>query len=951
MTTSGHTIAPSHSHGLEIVDQALRAGKVQAATLAFHELAGQTSDPERFGQDLAHVLDGLFNDFILQSLKQFLAWLRNHPAREMVEAALEPLEHALAGIGEWQELLRQVAGERIAREIRTQVRARELNLATNLAARFLKDIREETQREGRIRQLGIILGSMIQDRPRSETVVAQLGKQFRSIGYTAEHLDQLQETLATTHSRMSLTEMGEQERQWTLLYNEAVVTLVRRLPGPGGPASPQPADEQRFFDALRSVSAACFLNSEHQELEESDACFIDLARILREFCPTDERPTGTIEGIEAVAFLRLPPADRLISVRAIRRLGQNLRLAKTLLHAAERNRSRSREFEILLTLMGGLSNPVFAPCMAQVLEDESHKRLHDTIVDSLGRIGDVRCLGALQRLFTNLCQARIIDPPTRTRLAGCMASLGRIARHPGTSEEQRNQIVGGVFKALPTDRPTSRIAIQTLCSWNPGGLSADVRRLVIPRAIDILWTVDAHSKLAKGNLAQKSELGSREQIATVLVNMGSANLPLLIEEAEKRVIQYSGAYLALAEILTKIGDPRALPLLQKMFLITLKTDDSAIPEHLRESYFDAATNDFQPLSRDKIAHAIVFAIHKTGGPEGLRILDHFTQRIKSHEFDPPGGETMELLAKFLVSAGPLTPLGGEMDSSAPSSVRFPEPQLEVRPLGDSVDFNPFGAPQKSGPLPSGPGFLGETEFGQMPVSRPPAAAPTPRVEEPRRAREDEPLKSLLKDIQGKGIFGVKIERRVSAIQEVGARRDPEALPALCEALEAKDRILASSAETAILEIVNPRAPLPEFRNALFALFECMRGQRGLHVRAISQLIDRLRPEREPVKGLLLSFIEVETEDRLRKDVADLFRIANERLSRSGQSVSLGAGTGGGGSASAPAGASGAPGAASGPQSPKTQAEMLELKRQYFAARKAWIDGGKRDPEPPRPPGV
>jgi hypothetical protein len=546
-----------------------------------------------------------------------------------------------------------VASERVAREIRTQVRARDLNLATKLAMRFLSDIRDESQREGRIRQLGIILGSMVQDRPRSEAVVAQLGKQFRSIGYTSEHLDRLQETLATTHSRMSLTEMGEQERQWTLLFNEAVVTLVRRLPGPGGPASPQHADEQRFFDALRSVVAACFLNAEHQELEESDACFVDLARILREFCPAEERPTGTIEGIEAVAFLRLPPADKLISVRAIRRLGQNLRFCKALLHTTERHRNRAREFEILLTLMGGLSNPVFTPCMAQVLEDESLKRLHDTIVESLGRIGDVRCLGAIQRLFASLCQARVIDPPTRTRLAGCLASLGRIARHPSTTEEQRNQIVGQVFKTLPSDRPTSRIAIQTLCGWNPGGLSADVRRLIGPRAMDILWTVDAHSKLARGNLAQKTELGSREQVATVLINMGTANLPLLIEEAEKRVIQYSGAYLALAEILTRIGDLHALPLLQKMLLITLKTDESATPEHLRESYFDAATNEFKPLSRDKIAHAIVFAIDKTGGPEGLRILDHFTQRIKSREFDPPAAKPWNCWPRFLSTPGRL----------------------------------------------------------------------------------------------------------------------------------------------------------------------------------------------------------------------------------------------------------------------------------------------------------
>jgi len=50
--------------------------------------------------------------------------------------------------------------------------------------------------------------------------------------------------------------------------------------------------------------------------------FNDVARILQEFSPADERATGPVEGVEDAAFLRMGAPDRVTAVRALRRLGE-----------------------------------------------------------------------------------------------------------------------------------------------------------------------------------------------------------------------------------------------------------------------------------------------------------------------------------------------------------------------------------------------------------------------------------------------------------------------------------------------------------------------------------------------------------------------------------------------------------------------------------------------------
>lgn len=907
------TSESSNSSGLHMVQEALLSGKTQAATTAFHELAAQCSDPDELGRDLASTLRKVKGELCIEPLKAFLAWLRNHPAWDMVESSVSVVADSLGAIDKWGRTLDEVASERTARDLRFEIRSRNLSNALELSKRILLNSRTSDERLLRTRQLGTILGSMGQDRPRTEKLLNQITKERRSLQLDEEMLQTLRDTHDDTQSKMSLVAMGEHERQWNLIHIDSVVKILRKLPGQGGSHIVGQEAEDVFYDALQAPLAAYFLKAKSYDSREALERFHDLVRILREFCPAEEKKTGPVEGVEDVAFLRIPTTDRLISLRAMKRLGESQRLVELILQAAKAT-PPGRRTEMLLYLMGGLSNVSFFPLLSKALENDEISHIHDTVVDALGRIGDAKCLAILQRRLEVLTASRVLDPSCRVKIANSLSAIGRIARHPSTSKEQRNAIVINVFGVLPKDRTVVRNALKQLCAWNPGGLSPEAQTAAVHHIVDVLWAVDSHNKLLKGLANQKTELGSREAMCNILLSMGNPVLPVFLKAAETRVMQYSGAYMAVADVLVKIGDHTAFPLLQKMMSITMKMDEGSVPEHLRESFFDAATNDYVMLSRDKVAYTLVYSIDKVCGPKGKSFLSNIVRRIKNNEYDPPGNQTMSLLAQIIVDDGSAV-------AAAPSPTFDPLPTSSFDPVSDS----PFSE--------SAAGF-DDMLFG-VPV--------TQQVE---RVRQGDSLKSLLKDIRGKGLLGVKMEKRVSAIQEVAARKELEAISALAELLRAKDSILRSAAKSAILDMVRPNDPAPVFRNAVYVLIECMRGSNGLQTKVVSELFDQLRPEREPLKMILLNFTEVELDIRLKRDVADLFRIANERLARSGKAANVS------NTHEQPGGAQMQP-AGGKPKStkPLTQQDIISLKRDYFAIRKAWISAGKHGPEPPRPPGV
>jgi hypothetical protein len=919
---------------MDLFAQALRAGRAQAATGAFNDLVAGAADPAALGGQLRLLLVALFDGFYVPQIATMMPWLIGHPAAEITGPAVRALQPRLEEAEEWRRTLVSIAAERHGRDLRALVRSRDVTAATAVAKAMLGEARTPEHRFVAARQMGVILGSLGTDRARCEQMLNAIEKDLAGISYEPAHFATLRQTYDQTLNSLSLTEMGMHERQWDRVLTQAIVDLMRRLPGRASTtARPGAEEEQRFHSALHAAVAGFFLgDTANEPAADRSARFLDLARVLREFCPVEARATGPVEGVEDVAFQRMSPTDRLVAVRVLRRLGMAPKLVETVATVA-RFCPAGRPTEILLTVMGGLSSESFLPQLAAALQDRHLAKMHDNIVEALGRIGGPRSREVLVQVLVELLGSRVFDPPLRVRIGICLAALGRIARHPDTSAAERNTIVLQAMKALPEDRALGRAALEQFFSWNPGALSPEAKNLAVRFAVDSLWTVEAHSRIARGNANQKTELGTREPLCNMLIAMGPAILPALVEAADRHALRYSGGILALAEVLTKIGDASTLPLLGKLLNLALRTDEGAIPDHLRESFFDGASNEFRPLSRDKVIHGLIYAIHETGGPAGLHVLRQLANRIRSGEFDSPGEETMTLLARILVeepAGSHFTSEGLPAGGADVGGLAEPAVSLEEELSGRAV----FG--EKAAPAVGGP---------------------------ERRAREGEDIESLIKAIRSRGVFSSKVEQRISAIQEAAARGAVEAVPVLCETLEAKEKMLAAAAETALFQIVLPRDPdQRRYRDGLYSLLEAMRGAAGRKVKLVSLVIDRLQPEREPTRSLLLRYIDVEPEARLKKDAADIFRIANERLARSGRSMDLNI------SAATPGGAHqalakpdgvweataaplpGGPGAVTASKG-FGKKDPLTLKREYFAARQAWAAGGKKTPEPPRPEGV
>jgi hypothetical protein len=122
---------------LEALNEALRNGQGRAATSVFQEMVGLTEQPGALIQGFTNILLGLYHDFHIPAFYGFVKWLKNHPADDIAIPALEPVEPLIQRIEEWNRLLREIAGEQVARTFKDHIQNRRINDALETARQIL----------------------------------------------------------------------------------------------------------------------------------------------------------------------------------------------------------------------------------------------------------------------------------------------------------------------------------------------------------------------------------------------------------------------------------------------------------------------------------------------------------------------------------------------------------------------------------------------------------------------------------------------------------------------------------------------------------------------------------------------------------------------------------------------------------------------------------------------
>jgi hypothetical protein len=224
---------------------------------------------------------------------------------------------------------------------------------------------------------------------------------------------------------------------------------------------------------------------------------------------------------------------------------------------------------------------------------------------------------------------------------------------------------------------------------------------------------------------------------------------------------------------------------------------------------------------------------------------------------------------------------------------------------------------------------------------------------------------FLKELKKGGLFASRRRTaRVQAMQRLAGAGDIDALPVIIELLDDKDMLLSTAAGTALIEYTLPAQPPKTTEFAVAEMIDTLTNGRLSMQRALRKAMGQMNLLREPCRRALERKLrEVDNAMGLAYELSMIMGLGSPEEAHQRITGGVGgAARGGGGSAAgggaisgnqaaaatvdAPAGAPGSPtgGAGAGPGGAPGGSE-LEKKRALLAARRAWIAGGKKGPEP------
>lgn len=628
------------------------------ATAAVERLVQAVKDQPEKAEPIAEamhdVLGGLYARYVVRSVHECTQQLEKIVSPEALSVIVGDLKPKMDRTRHWYAELRLVRQERLLREIRAAVTKNQLEEAGKLARAFLREARNDQEKPQMARQLIGALAGLLRDQKRSAEVVQDLMGDHQ-IGPFDFNLMQAFSDAAQKEARGSLK---ESEREWTQALNATTVAMFDFLPRKNEVGEPSDEELDRFCSETEALLRAGLGRGQLNDL-------IDALRVMTEFAPTDPSSLPSLVGVEPRAFLGLGAKAKLTAVRGLERVGQNDRL-RTLVLELARSESNRRRISTLAAAMGGLRHPDFSVWLQEALQQaETGTREEEIVIDSIGRIGAPagvdRILALLEEVMsgrTKLGKLKTIEPKEVRRARMLLTALGRIGRARGFEPAQRKQLIRRVIDIVnERDPEISFVAADQMFPLRLDELDRELKRWGVRQAVSSMFGKDRGFNL---QAAGASPLGFRQPMANLLIRMGKDMLPDILEEARPSAATYGGGLQAFGEVMARIGDEQAVPVLEMMTRAALAhSDQGSQGSILQEKVGDPGSGETRPLTRDDVLHSLIFAIDKVGGEPGKKVLLQFADQVQSGQFAAPGAEIASILARAKREAGTL----GKMESA------------------------------------------------------------------------------------------------------------------------------------------------------------------------------------------------------------------------------------------------------------------------------------------------
>jgi hypothetical protein len=361
--------------------------------------------------------------------------------------------------------------------------------------------------------------------------------------------------------------------------------------------------------------------------------------------------------------------------------------------------------------------------------------------------------------------------------------------------------------------------------------------------------------------------------------------------------------MALGEVFAQQPDNLALPLIERMIDAAAGYSAQREGEYAQEQSWDPAAEAYVPLDREPVLESLVYA--------AARIADTETERNAG---SPSSG------ARFLVGLYQRVKTG------------------DLPPLGEKASRHLFDghARHASGLAPAGVPSAAQAQ-AQTIAAPPPAALPPGERD------------ALVKQLQKGGFFAsTRRQNKIVAMQRLATAGDLETLPLLIEHLQDKDALVAAAAGTALIEYTRPGHPPAIARDAVNLMATTL-GRAGFALqKPLRQAMSQMNLRRDPCRKALAAALKKDDGLGLAYELSQIMGFPSPEAAY--QAITGEAPVGsdpipgleGAGEGASPA--AGIPGAAPG-GFPAGKLSAMDEKRRLLAARRDWIAGGKKGPEP------
>lgn len=879
----------------QTLDQRLRAGDAKGALDAAAQWAeASEATPRDTAIEIAKAAGAVYRDL-----------LPPEPVHEFVEGVADAIPGTVGAtvakaVGrlvelalEWEAKVRSCYEERLARELRDFVRAKDWASAMrNLGALCESSSGDDEDRRARVSYAGNVLGTLVHQPNEAKYLATLAAREPDAVGLTPALADLLEKSRESRHQQMMGVDMANVENQWTATLRSVQAEAMHVHPRKNEMGEPDEDDLRVVGDMYRSILRVPLL-------AHTEDMFTDAVLLITDFLPRAPGRVAAGHGVEGRAFTEMGFRARKAAVLCLADIGKSEAFAKRFLSWAKPAAESGANPGRIIEMLGAMRHPSYAPVLVGWWSNRALRDRRPELVAALASLATPEAaeilLAELERLLADKAEsfgefasrvnvsyaslktsAKGVDAGKFKQAMGLVTALGRIARSPRTDDEAKRSIVQRVVDLAPPDERRFNAAVATalLAAAPDAVLDRDVG-WAVSALVDGLWVPDQSHALQAEADRSDTALGARAPLVKALARLGKRDIKAVVNALDRKAGTVGGAFPAAAEALEQLGDPKGVPVLEKMALAALTQELPEDDPSRKETVWDPATRTRVPLTQDAVTAPVIHALGTIGGPEAQAALEHIRDRIQSGRCLPPGTETMRFLQRFAgIAAKPAA----------------------KEPAADGAKA---------------------------------AGAPASALDDEQRREAAKHAKTLRSSMLLKGA-AKKAQLRIEALARLAALRDPDALEAIEAHLGSSNPMVQSAAVAAMAAYGALDQPIGMLDQVFGAMRRALASDDDARRKAAAKLLKEIGPHRREVRSRIAAWA---------KQAGD----GPERVQLSRMLDSAGFDSAG------PSASDDAPASAAPDPRATRELQKLSAKQEYFRARQEWLSSGKKGPEPVRPP--